>query len=162
MDWQSIFLSDWRNLGRTIVVGFLAYTTLVFFLRISGKRTLAKLNAFDLVVTVALGSTLSAVILQKSISLVEGAAALALLITMQFLVAFTSVRWETFAKAVRSEPTLLVRHGAFCRTAMRSERITEAEAMSALRANGGQRISDVESMILESDGTISVVLVSKS
>ena len=161
MDWQSVFLSDWTSMGRMLVVGVLAYTALVVFLRLSGKRTLAKLNAFDLVVTVALGSTLSAVILQNSISLIEGATALALLIAMQFLVAFTSVRWKAFAKAVRSEPTLLVRHGAFCRAAMRSERVTEAEAMSALRANGSQSISDVESMILESDGTISVVLASK-
>ena len=51
----------------------IAYAALVLFLRISGKRTLAKLNAFDLVVTVALGSTLSAIILQESIALAKGA-----------------------------------------------------------------------------------------
>jgi uncharacterized membrane protein YcaP (DUF421 family) len=50
------------------LVGVLAYVSLVAFLRICGKRTLAKLNAFDLVVTVALGSTLSAVLLQESIA----------------------------------------------------------------------------------------------
>ena len=60
---------------RTVVIGGRAYITLIVFLRISGKRTLAKLNAFDLVVTVALGSTLSANLLDQSIALAEGAAA---------------------------------------------------------------------------------------
>ena len=53
-----MLFQDWGGIVRTVVVGSLAYVTLVLFLRVSGKRTLAKLNAFDLVVTVALGSTL--------------------------------------------------------------------------------------------------------
>ena len=58
MDWQGMLFQGWAGIGRTLLVGTLAYATLVLFLRISGKRTLSKLNAFDLVVTVALGSTL--------------------------------------------------------------------------------------------------------
>ncbi|WP_102960563.1 DUF421 domain-containing protein [Mangrovicella endophytica] len=157
MDWQSMLFQDWQGIVRTIFVGILAYSALILFLRISGKRTLAKLNAFDLVVTVALGSTLSAVLLQESVALAEGAAALALLIGMQFLVAFTSVRSTAFAKAIRSEPSLLVRNGEFCRAAMQAERITEDEALSAVRASGGQGIENVATMILESDGSLSVV-----
>ncbi|WAJ27255.1 DUF421 domain-containing protein [Antarcticirhabdus aurantiaca] len=157
MDWKNMLFQDWQGIVRTIVVGVLAYATLVLFLRISGKRTLAKLNAFDLVVTVALGSTLSAILLQESIALAEGAVALALLIGMQFAVAYTSVRWRAFAHAVRSEPALLIRHGEFCDSTMRSERVTRDEAISAIRSNGGQDPEQVDTMILESDGTISVV-----
>ena len=108
--------------------------------------------------TVALGSTLSAILLQESIALAEGATALALLIAMQFVVTFISVRSERFAKIVRSEPALLVRDGAFCRAAMKRERITEDEALSAVRAAGGRGVEDVASLILESDGTLSTVL----
>ena len=127
-------------------------------MRISGKRTLAKLNAFDLVVTVALGSTLSAILLQESIALAEGAVALGLLIFMQFLVTFISVRSRGFAKAVRSEPTLLAHDGAFCDEAMKRERITQEEALSAVRSAGGQDIERVKYLVLESDGTISAAL----
>ena len=102
MNWQGMLFQDWQGVVRTLFVGVLAYIALVAILRISGKRTLAKLNAFDLVVTVALGSTLSAILLQESIALAEGVVALALLIGMQFLVAFLSVRSQAFAKAVRS------------------------------------------------------------
>ncbi|ARC38722.1 DUF421 domain-containing protein (plasmid) [Paracoccus yeei] len=158
MNWTQMLFQDWSGIARTVAVGLLAYVTLVLFLRISGKRTLAKLNAFDLVVTVALGSTLSAILLQESIALAEGATALALLIAMQFVVTFISVRSERFAKIVRSEPALLVRDGAFCRAAMKRERITEDEALSAVRAAGGRGVEDVASLILESDGTLSTVL----
>ncbi|MBY0138578.1 DUF421 domain-containing protein [Paracoccus yeei] len=158
MNWTQMLFQDWSGIARTVAVGLLAYVTLVLFLRISGKRTLAKLNAFDLVVTVALGSTLSAILLQESIALAEGATALALLIAMQFVVTFISVRSERFAKIVRSEPALLVRDGAFCRAAMKRERITEDEALSAVRAAGGRGVEDVASLILESDGTLNTVL----
>ena len=122
---------------------------MVLFLRISGKRTLAKLNAFDLVVTVALGSTLSAIILQESVALAERAAALSLLILLQFLVTFLSVRSSSFASALRSEPTLLARDGSFCNSAMKRERITRDEALSAFRASGRSDIDQAETLIQE-------------
>lgn len=162
MDWQSMLFQNWSGIFRTLLVGILAYVTLVLFLRISGKRTLAKLNAFDLVVTVALGSTLSAILLQESIALAEGAAALGLLILMQYLVTFISVRSPGFAKAVRSEPTLLAHDGAFCDQAMKRERITQGEALSAVRSAGGQDIECVKYLVLESDGTLSATLLPSS
>jgi len=124
----------------------------------SGKRTLAKLNAFDLVVTVALGSTLSSILLQESIALAEGLTALGLLITAQFLVTFVSVRSSRFASVVRSEPALLAKDGRALESAMRRARITQDEALSAIRANGGNDMNDVDMLVLESDGTISVRL----
>jgi len=158
MDWSGMFFQDWQGIARTVIVGFLAYATLVLFLRVSGKRTLAKLNAFDLVVTVALGSTLSAIVLQQSVALAEGATALALLILAQYAVTFTSVRSVAFAAAVRAEPALLAKDGQYCEVAMRRERITEPEILSAIRSAGGHGIADVETLILESDGSISASL----
>lgn len=159
MDWQSMLFQNWSGIFRTILVGILAYVSLVLFLRISGNRTLAKLNAFDLVVTVALGSTLSATLLQESIALVEGAVALGLLVFMQFLVTFVSVRSPSFAKAVRSQPTLLAHDGSFCDEAMKRERVTQEEALSAVRSAGGRDIRSVKYLVLESDGTISAALL---
>lgn len=87
-----MFFDSWQGLGRVVVVGILAYAALVFFLRVSGKRTLTKMNAFDLVVTVALGSTLATVLLSKDVALAEGLIAFAVLIALQFAVTWLSVR----------------------------------------------------------------------
>jgi hypothetical protein len=67
-----MWFESWDNLGRTAVSGVVAYTALILFLRLSGKRTLAKLNVFDLVVTVALGSTLSTILLSRQMPLSQG------------------------------------------------------------------------------------------
>ena len=92
-------------------MGTLAYVALVLFIRISGKRTLTKLNAFDLVVTVALGSTLATVLLNDSVALAEGVLAMALLIFLQFVITWLSVRSPWFESLVKSEPTLLLHRG---------------------------------------------------
>ncbi|WP_067339911.1 DUF421 domain-containing protein [Stappia indica] len=157
MNWSELFFQGWSGIVRTLIVGTMAYVVLVLFLRISGKRTLAKLNAFDLVVTVALGSTLSAILLQESIALMEGAVALGLLIGLQFLVTWVSVRSRVAATVVRSEPTLLVRSGVLCTKAMRQQRVTEDEILSSVRSNGGQGLQHVEAAVLESDGSMSII-----
>jgi uncharacterized membrane protein YcaP (DUF421 family) len=87
----------------------------------------------------------------------QGVTALALLIALQYLVTATSVRWEAFARGVRASPALLVRKGEFCKDTMRRERITEREVLSAVRASGVSGVEDAAAVVLESDGTISVI-----
>lgn len=155
-----MFFQGWPGLGRTAIVGTLAYVGLVVFLRVSGKRTLSKLNAFDLVVTVALGSTLATVLLSKDVALAEGLVAFATLIGLQWLVAWTSIRWKAWAKAVRAEPTVLARDGQAIEAALRRERVTHDELLSAVRDAGGRDLAAAEIVILEPDGALTAILKS--
>ena len=147
---------SWSDLGRLLVVGPLAYAALVAVLRVSGKRTLSKLNAFDFVVTVALGSTLATILLSSWVSLAEGVAALVLLVGLQYAVTWTSVRWSPLARAVKSEPALVYRDG-FLETAMRRERVTPDEVVQAARAQGHADLSGVSAVVLETDGSFSIL-----
>jgi len=151
------FFDDWAGIGRTLVVGVLAYVALVAFLRISGKRTLAKLNAFDFVVTVALGSTLATIILSGDISLAEGATALGLLVALQYAVTWTSVRVRWVRRAVTGEPRLLVSDGHLVRKAMVAARVTEEEVSSAVRSAGLGDVQRARAVIFETDGSFSVI-----
>lgn len=152
-----MFFDSWTGLLRVVVVGMLAYAMLVLMLRISGKRTLSKLSAFDLIVTIALGSTLATVLLTKDVALAEGAVAFALLIGMQFVVAWLSVRSARVRRLVKSEPRLLLLRGQILEGALREERVTEAELQAALRAQGKASLEQMEAVVLESDGSISVI-----
>lgn len=58
-----MWFDAWGDVGRVVAVGTAAYVTLVVLLRVAGKRTLAQLNAYDFVVTVAFGSTLASILL---------------------------------------------------------------------------------------------------
>ena len=152
-----MFFDGWFSLFRVLVVGTCAYVALVCLLRVSGKRTLSKLNAFDLVVTVALGSTFATVLLSKDVALLEGVLAFAMLIGFQFVVAWLSVRWPAFGGLVKSEPRLLYYRGQFLRDAMRKERITEGEVLAAVRAQGIAAIEEVEAVVLETASNLSVL-----
>jgi uncharacterized membrane protein YcaP (DUF421 family) len=152
-----MLFDSWAGLGRVLLVGTLAYIALVLLLRISGKRTLSKLNAFDLVVTVALGSTLATVLLSKSVALIEGVLALGLLIFLQYAIAWLSIRSPRFQAVIKAEPTLLLHRGGFLEGAMRAERITREEILAALRASGAAAPGDVAAVVLETDGSLSVI-----
>jgi len=155
---STTFLFDgWGGLARILVIGVAAYPLLVAMLRLSGKRTLSKLNAFDLVVTVALGSTLASVIVDRSVPLAEGVLALLILIAMQYAITWLSTRSRRFRTLIKSEPSLLVRDGVYLETAMDAQRVTREEVEAALRGHGMVDARDAAFVVLETDGTISVI-----
>lgn len=145
------------TLVETVVTGVVAYLALVLLLRVSGKRTLAAMNAFDLVVTVALGSTLSAVLISKDVSALQGFVAFLTLIALQFAVTWTSVRVPLVRSIARSSPVVLARHGELAHEAMRRARVTPSEVTQAIRSDGHGSIRDVAAVVLETDGSFSVV-----
>ncbi|MDQ6629033.1 MAG: DUF421 domain-containing protein [Pseudomonadota bacterium] len=157
MSLDHLFFDDWATLVRTGVLGVCAYVALVVLLRISGKRTLSKMNAFDFLVTIALGSALATVMLSKSTSLAQGLVAFALLVGCQFVVTWLSVRWRWVRKLVTGEPGLLLYRGEFIASAMRQCRVTEDDIRAALRAAGVGDRTEVHAVVLETDASFSVI-----
>lgn len=153
----AVWFDSWSSLARVAVVGAAAYVTLVVLLRVAGKRTLAKLNAFDLVVTVALGSSLATIVLSGDVSWSEGAAALSLLVGLQLVVSWASARLPRGRAFVTARPTLLLADGQLRPEVMRSQRITESEVRQAVRSTGVGGLDLVAAVVLESDGTLSVI-----
>lgn len=154
---EDMFFSNWQTLGRTLVIGVLAYVLLILLLRISGKRTLSKMNAFDFVVTVALGSVLATILLNRDVALAEGVLALALLIGLQFVVTWSSVRVPWVKKVVTGEPRMLLHRGRCLPGAMRGVRITRDELLASVRQQGVASLEDLEAVVMETDGSLSVV-----
>jgi uncharacterized membrane protein YcaP (DUF421 family) len=153
-----MFFDGWAGLEPVAAVGILAYVGLVLLLRVSDKRPLSKMNAFGLVVTVALGSTLATVLLSTSVALAEGLLAFALLIFLQFAVTWLSVRSAAVRRLVKNELKLLFYDGKFLRDAMRAERVTEEEVQPAVRRQGVADLDGVGAAVLETDGSVTVML----
>ena len=151
-----IFFDNWAGIGRILITGVLAYAVLIAMLRVSGKRTLSKFNAFDFIVTICLGSMLSSIIITKSVPLLEGVVALGLLIALQFAITWLSVRSQGFQTLVKSSPTLLVHRGVHQDKALRTERVSKEEIVAALHSNGKHDLSPHLSVVLESDGSLTV------
>lgn len=158
---QPFFFNGWYDIGRTVTLSVIGFTALIVMLRVSGKRTLSKLNAFDFVFVVAVGSVFAATIIEKDVTLLEGILALATLIGIQIILAELAARSTIADRIINGKPTLLFSHGKFIPRALRRERITEGEVRGAIRDKGVTRIEDVDAVVLENDGSLTVAWESK-
>ena len=157
-----MWFDGWDSIFRTGATAALGYVTLVVMLRATGKRTLSKMNAFDFIVTIALGSILASLILLQDVTFADGLTALLALILLQYAVTWLAVRAPWFENLVKAEPALLVYQGRVLSGAMRHARITRREVEGAVREAGYAALGDVEAVVLETNGTFSVITNSAS
>jgi uncharacterized membrane protein YcaP (DUF421 family) len=152
-----MWFQSWDAVLRVVLSGVSTYALLVLLLRVSGKRTLSKLNAFDLVVTVAMGSTLSSALLAKDVRVADGLAGLLVLVACQYAIASASLRWQWVVRVVRSQPRLLLKDGEVRQEALDAERVTRGNVLAAVRQAGIARVEEVGAVVLETDGSMSVL-----
>ncbi|MCO6149427.1 DUF421 domain-containing protein [Flavobacterium sp. NRK1] len=154
---DKIFFDTWESLLRTFIITILSYIALVAMLRISGKRTLTQMNAFDFIITIALGSAFATVTLNKDVVLADGLLVLALLILLQYIITWLSVRYKYVNNLITNKPALLAYNGNIYDDTLIKERITYDELEEALRKSGITDISGTRAVILETAGNITVI-----
>lgn len=154
---RDIFYNDWTTVLSTAGKGLLIYVALIVMLQISGKRSLSKFNIFDFVITVALGSVFASTLTSKDVKLAQSVTAIIILLGGQYIISKLAFKSDRFERLIKSEPALLYSGGAFSRKTMASERVTEREVLQAVRKSGSAGLDAVEAVILETDGTISVI-----
>ncbi len=152
-----MWFDNWPEIGQIALTTLVVYFALIAILQIAGKRSIAKLNIFDLVVTVALGSILASVMLTRSLSVADGLAAFIVLAGLQYLVTFLSVRFGWFKQVIRSDARILLKDGKFLEDEMKKERVTHGEIEAAIRGKGHGEIENIAAVVLETDGSFSVI-----
>lgn len=147
----------WDDLGRIVPTAVLVYIALVVALRVTGKRSLSKWNAFDFVVTVALGSVLATGVISRTVTALDAVLGLAALVGLQYAVTWLAVRVKCFRRLIKSEPVLLVFNGVWQHDAMLSARVPQEELLAAMRSHGVAQLRDVGAIVLETNGTFSLL-----
>jgi len=153
----TFFFSGWEPLFRVVIVGFAMYVALVFFLRISRSRTLSTMNAFDFIITVAIGSAFGRALTAKDVAFSEAIVAFGLLVALQYAVTWLQIRWPFFERAITNPPALLYFRGEFIDETMRRQRVAKSEIRSAVRKKQFGSVDEVEAVVLESSGEFSVI-----
>jgi uncharacterized membrane protein YcaP (DUF421 family) len=154
---EPVFFKSWTDVGRVALLSACAYGGFILSLRISGKRTLAKMNVFDFVFVVALGSTLADTILTPESNLARGMAACVTLILIQYIISLITTRSHRLEKIINGAPVLLMSRGKFLKDVMHRERVTEDEIRASVRAQGLASLEGADAVVLETDGTFSVL-----
>jgi uncharacterized membrane protein YcaP (DUF421 family) len=140
-----------------IVRSVVVYVFLGIALRIAGRRELAQMTAFDLVLLLVLANAVQNSINAGDNSLAGGLVCAATLLAVNFAVAEAAYRWRWFERLVQGKPLTLVRNGKLVMRNMKRERVTLEELRSALRKQGIDGVSQCRQAVLESDGTLTAV-----
>ena len=154
---SEMFFGGSHRLMRVLILTLVGYVALLVMLRLSRKRSLAKMNVFDFVYVVIIGELIAITIMDENVALLDGLAATALLIVLQVVLSWLTTRSKRLERVINGEPTLLMRHGHFLHDAMHRERTTVREILSAIRAEGVADLEKVEAVVLETNGSLSVI-----
>ena len=136
-------------------------TVIFFFLwavtRAMGKRELAEMSAFELVLLIVVGDLVQQGVTQEDYSVTGAMLAVGTLAFWVVIFAYVSFRFPRTRQALEGEPVLMVRNGRVLEQAMRTERITLDEVLEAAREQGIRNLDEIEVAILEPGGKFSIV-----
>lgn len=139
---------------RTVAI----YLGLVIMLRFAGKRDLAQLNSFDLVVLLLLSNIVQNAVIGNDTSLSGGLLGAAVILVTNGVVVRLFGRSDRGARLFEGSPSVIVHAGTFDDRAVRRLGIRKADVLSAIRRQGADDVSEVESAVLAPGGAIVVTL----
>jgi uncharacterized membrane protein YcaP (DUF421 family) len=151
------WFNSFNRLASVAVGAIFFFGYIVLLTRVLGKRSTGQMNNFDWIVTVAVGALAASGILSKDVSIVDAAVAIAILGAAQWLTTWLAIRSAWFRRIVKGNPQLLLHKGEFRTDAMRHERIDRSEILTALRSNGFLHPEEANWVVLENDGTLTVI-----
>lgn len=139
-----------------IIRPILIYGFLVVLLRVFGKRELAQLNPFDLVVLLSLSNTVQNAIIGEDNSVAGGMIGAVTLLVTNYLVVRFLFRHRRLDQLMEGKPAILIKDGHLHKKEMARELLTTAELQSVIRRQGFAGIHDIETCILEPGGAFSI------
>ena len=153
--WGDIFVVG-VPIAEKILRPALVYVFLVVALRVFGKRELAQLNPFDLVVLLSLSNTVQNAIIGNDNSLSGGLIGAFALLAINYLVVRFLFRHRRLDEILEGDPTVLVEHGCVKNDALAEELLTTAELMTVLHRQGFETVEEVERCVLQPGGTFDI------
>ncbi len=141
-----------EKLLRPVIV----YLVLVLLLRLFGKRELAQLNPFDLVVLLSLSNTVQNAIIGDDNSVSGGVIGAISLLTINWLMARLLFRAPKLTQLLEGDATVLVKDGKIDKKALERESLTEQELMDVIHRQGFETMAKVARCELEPNGTFYV------
>jgi uncharacterized membrane protein YcaP (DUF421 family) len=154
--WSQIFALG-VPLAEKILRPVVVYAFLVVVLRVFGKRELAQLNPFDLVVLLSLSNTVQNAIIGNDNSLTGGLVGAFTLLGVNYMVVRYLFRHRRLDQMFEGKPTVLVDHGKIVKHALAKELLTRSELMTVIHRQGFAGLGDVEKCVLEPGGTFFIV-----
>jgi uncharacterized membrane protein YcaP (DUF421 family) len=150
-------LTSWHTVLEIVLRTSAVYVLVLVGIRLTGKREVGQMTPFDLTLLLLLSNSVQNAMTGPDTSLIGGAAAALVLLTLNFFLAEVSGLNRRFRKMIQGSPTLLIHNGECITSHMAKEHISMDELNRALREHGVACIGDAALAVLEVDGSISVL-----
>jgi uncharacterized membrane protein YcaP (DUF421 family) len=146
-------IAAWSIAARTAII----YVALLLGFRLAGKREMGQMTPFDLVVILLIANAVQNAMVGPDTSVPGGLIAAAVLLVGNYALASARERVPWLRRAVEGYPAVLIRNGEFIKQNLRGEGIEEDEVLMAMREHGIDDAKEVQTAVLETDGSISIV-----
>jgi len=142
----------------SVIRGAIVYIVLLVLFRIAGKRSLAQVTTFDLVLLLLISEATQEALIDSDNSMTNALLVVITLIGMNVLFSVLTKRWKGFDKLVDDVPLVIVENGKPLQDRMDKERISENDVMEAARElEGLERLDQIKFAIIERSGHITVI-----
>jgi uncharacterized membrane protein YcaP (DUF421 family) len=152
-----MLFDGWTSIGRVVLLAIGAYALIVAALRMAGTQALAKMSAYDFVITIALGSIVATIPLSTGVTLSDGAAVVGTYLGLQSLMRWGIKTRRSMRRLATNAPRLVLWNGALLGDEMRALDVTDHEVRAAVRKSGRGTLAEVQAVVLENDGQWSVI-----
>ncbi len=147
----------WSNLIEVIIRTTVVFVVILFGLRLTGKRHVAQLSLIDLVLILLISNAVQNAMVGSDYSLLGGIIAAATLLILSSIFTRIQYKYKMLEKVFEPDPTMLVHAGKIIKKNLEKEQIAVDELERAIREHGFETIEDVQTAVMEVDGTISVI-----
>jgi uncharacterized membrane protein YcaP (DUF421 family) len=154
--WHNLFVPE-LSVAEKVLRPMLVYAFLVVAVRLAGRRELAQLNSFDLVVLMMLANTVQNATIGNDNSMIGGLIGVSALLLINYVVVRFLYRHPAVDRLLEGSPVELIRGGRVLSEPLKREAITEEELMEAVRKQGLASAAEVDRAVLETGGAISIV-----
>lgn len=139
-----------------IIRGCVVYLSVLILIRLSGKRQIGQMSPTEFVAILLISNAVQNAMNGGDNSLVGGLLLSVVLIVMSIIISYLTYRSSFFSAIFEGTPTLLINQGKIIHKHMAHERLSESELKALLRKQGVHHLHEVQTAILESDGTLSI------
>lgn len=140
-----------------IIRTLILYTTVVFSLRLMGKRQIGELQPSELVVAIMISDVATVPMQSLDMPLLSGIIPVLTLVFAEVVTSYMSIKSTTMRRFFMGEPSIVVYNGVICEKELMRQRFNLSDLLEELRVQGCFDISDVFVAVLETNGKLSVI-----
>jgi uncharacterized membrane protein YcaP (DUF421 family) len=163
MDWKNIFLGDldWAFTAEILLRSIIMFTTVIVFLRLSGKKGVRQLSLFEVAIIISLGSAVGDPMFNKDIPIVPALIVMITIILFYLAITWLSVKSTRFESLLEGDPIYIIEEGMFNLENGRKHNIAKDEFYAEMRQENIEHLGQVKQAILETNGKMSFIFYSE-